>query len=236
MEMSAVSPKRPLLRVDWARAARFTLPATILLTLLVELALAERKYALFGGGFGQSQTLDTPIEVGAFLIGLVTCQTLLLTLLYGLLRRLHGQHATSPLFHINFIFLAGGGVVGATIAKFQALAYFSDAMSFQIVRNLGGGSLVDALLFSLSEIGLALLAISGAALLYGLIWLLLRRRWRNVPPLPNYYRLGRRTVLLALAAAPLLMFAVNRIDDARAALARFNGPALVTLALHEASD
>src|SRR5688572_24728421 len=49
----ASAPPRPKLRLSWAGAARLTLSATILLTLLFELALAERKYALFGGGFGQ---------------------------------------------------------------------------------------------------------------------------------------------------------------------------------------
>jgi hypothetical protein len=41
---------------------------------------------------------------------------------------------------------------------------------------------------------------------------------------------------LALVVTPLLLFAVNRVDDARAALARFNGPLLIGTALHEASD
>ena len=67
----ATAPARAKPHLSWAAAARLTLPATILLTLLFELALAERKYALFGGGFGQSQTLDTPLEIGAFLAALL---------------------------------------------------------------------------------------------------------------------------------------------------------------------
>jgi hypothetical protein len=237
MQIEAVSASPPSpRRAFWAPAARFVLPATILVTLLVELALAERKYAIFGGGFGQSQALDTPFEIGAFLLGLLGCQTLVLTLLYRLVRRLHGRRAASPLFHLNFVVFVGGGVLGATIAKFQALAYFSDAMSFQIVRNLGGGSLVDALLFSLSEIGLALIGLAGAAVVYVLLWLLLRRRWRNLPPLPDHYRPSARLVLLAAVATPLILFAIDRVDATRAALARFNAPMLVTLALHQATD
>ena len=223
-------------RLSWARAARFTLPATIFATLLVELALAERKYAIFGGGFGQSQTLDRPIEIGAFLIGLLACQTLLLTLLYRLIKRLHGRRGDTPLFHLNFAFFVGGGLIGATIGKYQALAYFSDAMSFQIVRNLGGGSLVDALLFSLSEIGLAVIGLAGAASVYGLLWLLLRRFQGSATRFADHYRPNWRQVALALAATPLLLFAVSRIDDTRAALARFNGPLLVGTALHQATD
>jgi hypothetical protein len=173
----ASAPPRPRPRLSWARAAQLTLPATILVTLLFELALAERKYALFGGGFGQSQALDRPVEILAFLLALLACQAWLFWLLYRLARRLHGRHRTSPLFLFNFAFLVGGGAIGATIAKYQALAYFSDAMSFQIVRNLGGGSLADALLYSLSEAGLILIAAGGALLVYAGALLMLRQRW-----------------------------------------------------------
>ena len=236
MTIGAATISAHVTRSPWARAARLTLPLTILATLMVELALAERKYAIFGGGFGQSQALDQPIEVGAFLVGLLACQTMLLTLLYRLVRRLHGRRGATPLFHLNFAFFVGGGLIGATIGKYQALAYFSDAMSFQIVRNLGGGSLVDALLFSLSEVGLAAIGLAGAVLAYGLLWLLLRRSSRNSTALPDRYRPTRRQAVAALVATPLLLFAVNRVDDARAALARFNGPQLIGNALHEATD
>ena len=83
----AALPEKEKLRVNWAAAARFTLPATILVTLLAELLLAERKYAIFGGGFGQPRTLDSPLELGAFLGGLLLCQVVVFLLLYRLLRR-----------------------------------------------------------------------------------------------------------------------------------------------------
>jgi hypothetical protein len=223
-------------RPSWRALARLTLPATILVTLLFELALAERKYAFFGGGFGASQVLDTPGEIAAFLIGAFACQTLLVTLLYRLLRRLHGHRADSPLFHLNFLVLAGGGMIGAAIAKYQALAYFSDAMSLQIVRNLGGGSLTDALLFSLNEAGLAVIGVAGATIFYlGLLWLL-RKRWRNAAQLPDHWRASWKQWALMLAATPLLLFGVNRIDDARYAVSRFNAPILMGTILHEATD
>src|SRR6185503_6357438 len=146
----AVLPERSRLRLSSGGAARFTLPGVILVTLLAELALAERKYGLFGGGFGQSQALDAPLEILAFTAAILACQTLLLWFAYRLIRRLHGSKRDSPLFHLNFAFFGGGAAIAILIAKYQALAFFSDAMSFQIVRNLGGGSLVDALRYVLS--------------------------------------------------------------------------------------
>ena len=216
--------------------ARLTLPAVILAALIVELALAERKYGLFGGGFGQSRALDAPLEIGAFLAALLACQTLLFALLYRLVRRLHGRRGDSPLFHFNYAFWIGGGAIGLTVAKYQALAYFSDAMSLQIVRNLGGGSLVDALLYTLSEAGLIALAALGAAGVYALGWRALRRRWRDTVPLPDHYRFGWRRGLAAFLAVALLLFAANRVDDARSALSRFNAVQLFGTVLHQATD
>jgi hypothetical protein len=232
-ELALPQPRR--LRPSLAGAARLVLPGVTLLTLVAELLLAERKYALFGGGFGQSQPLDAPAEIGAFLGALLICHALFFYLLYRLVRRLHGRRRDSPLAAFNFLFLAGGGALAVLAAKYQALAYFSDAMSFQIVRNLGGGSLVDALKYSLSEAGLMLLAGGGALAVYGGAFLFLRRRWRHAPPLPDR-RLSRRQLIAALVAAPLALFAANRIDDARSGLARFNSVIAFSSLLELATD
>src|SRR5437868_15095122 len=106
-ELAALPEKRRL-RVTWAAAARFTLPITILVATVFELLLAERKYALFGGGFGQSQALDAPLAIGAFLARLLLCQVVVVLLLYRLMRQLHRARADSPLFHFNFLIFAGG--------------------------------------------------------------------------------------------------------------------------------
>ncbi|MGZ8347258.1 MAG: sulfatase-like hydrolase/transferase [Allosphingosinicella sp.] len=232
----AASPPHRAPRLSAAMLSRLVLPIVVLVTLLFELALAERKYALFGGGFGQSQTLDAPLEIASFLAALLACQVLLFHLLYRLVRRLHGRRATSWLLPFNFLFFAGLGGVGAAIAKYEALAYFSDAMSFQIIRNLGGGSLADALLYSLSEAGLALIVVGGFALLYLAAWWWLRRRWRDAAPLPDGTRLSGRQTLLAVAATAILLFAANRADDARPALSRFTSVALFSTLLHQATD
>jgi hypothetical protein len=234
-ELAALPEKRKL-RVTWAAAARFTLPAVILVTLVAELLLAERKYALFGGGFGQSQTLDTPLEIGAFLLGLLLCQVVVFLLLYRLMRRLHRKRPDSPLFHYNFLFFVGGGALAVMIGKYQALAFFSDAMSFQIIRNLGGGSLTDALLYSLSEAGLMLIGGGCALVFYAGVRFCFRRRWREAAALPDYWRPTRRQWLAMLVATPLVLFAVNRVVDARAALSRFNSVTAIGFVLEEATD
>jgi hypothetical protein len=232
----AATPSATLPSLSWAVAVRLVLPVIVLVTLIAELALAERKYALFGGGFGQSQTLDTTLELGAFAVGLLLCHGLLFYLLYRLTRRFHGRRASSPLMPFNFAFFVGGGALAVLIAKYQALAFFSDTMSFQIVRNLGGGSLTDALLYSLSEGGLILIGAGGAVAVYGALFLWLRRRWREAPPFADRPRLGGRQLLLVLAATPFILFGVNRVDDARAALSRFNSVIATTALLDTVTD
>jgi hypothetical protein len=234
-ELALPAQRRPL-RLDWAAAARLVLPATILIALIAELLLAERKYALFGGGFGQSQALEAPLEIAAFLAAIIACQTFVFWLLYRGLRRLHSRRGSAPLFVLNYAFFVGGGAIAALIGKYQALAYFSDSMSFQIVRNLGGGSLVEALLFSLSEAGLILIGIAGAAVFY-LAALILSRRWRrSAPPPPDCYRIGPARGLAAFAGIALLLLAVNRVDDARPAAARFSAVLAFSILFDQLTD
>ena len=76
----AALPQRFRLRLDLTGAARFTLPGVILVTLIAELLLAERKYAIFGGGFGQSRALDNPLEIGAFCSGFCSARSSFLLL------------------------------------------------------------------------------------------------------------------------------------------------------------
>src|ERR1700709_1007003 len=152
MQVETALPAPPARwRLSRAGAARLTLPLVLLLTLRPELALADRKYGLFSGGFGQSQAGDTPFELAVFAAALLGCQAFLFWLFYRLVRALHRRRADTWLFHFNYFFFVGGGAIAIMVAKYQALAFFSDAMSFQIMRNLGGGSLGDALLYSLSE-------------------------------------------------------------------------------------
>jgi len=232
----AALPEPASLRLSWTGAARFVLPGVILVTLIAELMLAERKYAIFGGGFGQSRPLDAPLEIGAFLAALLLCHSLLFILLYRLVRRLHGKKGDSPYFPFNFAFFIGGGALAVLAAKYQALAYFSDAMSFQIVRNLGGGSLVDALKYSLSEAGLMLMAGGGAVVFYLAALLFARRRWRDAPALPDRPFLSGRQLAVLLAATPFVLFAANRVDDARSALGRFNAVIAAATLLGQATD
>ncbi len=223
---------RPGRRLD-AGLASFIAVAAV--TLLVELALVERKFAIFGGGFGQARTIDAPLEIAAFAAGLATSQLLLLYALFRFARRLHGA-GEGGLFLFNALFLIPAVLIGLLAAKYRLLSYFSDAIGFQVVRNLGGGSLVEAFLYILSEAGLLAIGLAAAAAFY---WICLRLVRRYAPrdiriafPPP----LGRKTWLAVALALPPLVVGINAAGDARYALARFNAYALMAGALHQVTD
>lgn len=202
-------------------------------TLVIELALAERKYGLFGGGFGASHVIDRPAEIGLFLAGLGFAHALLIGFLYLLFRALHRKRPDSPLLPFNFAFFTLAAWVALLTAKYEVLSYFSDAIGFQLIRNLGGGSLFDALLFVMDEAGLLFMAGLGAAAAWWLLRRLVKRfAPRSVRPAPLRWK---HLLLLALPV-PFALFAAARGPDTRYALSRFTAPYAATAALEAASD
>jgi multisubunit Na+/H+ antiporter MnhF subunit len=203
-------------------------------TLGVEAALVERKYGVFGGGFGSSHVLRGAGEWALFLAGLLLSHALLVGLLWLVVRAAHGRKRRDrPVLALDFLFVAVAGFIALLAAKFEVLSYFSDALSFGLIRDLGGGSLGDALLFVGSEAGLAALA-AVAALLLWVLGLRLVRRW--LPERVTAPPLGWRNLLWPALALPFVAFAADRVPDVRYALARFTAFGLANDALSQASD
>ena len=220
-------PRPSALKSCWPPALVFAL------TLLVELVLVERKYGLFGGGFGASHVVDAPVEIGLVFGGIALAHALLVAALYLLIRRLHGARRDTPLFLLNYIFFTLAIGAALLALKYEVLSYFSDAIGFQLIRNLGGGSLFDAFLFVLDEAGLLLMAALAAAAGYALCWWVMKRFAGavEVPEGPRWRHLS-----WLLAPLPLLALAANAEPDARYATARFNAFALANSAFHQLTD
>jgi hypothetical protein len=212
----------------WAVALAF------FVTLAFEAALVERKSSIFGGGFGQSKVVDRAGEWALFAPTLLVTHAALILACYLVLRALHRRRPGGAVFHLNFLFATVVGISAILVAKFEALAYFSDAMGFELIRKLGGGSLFTAALYVLDEATLLGLAAAGAALAYYACYRLAKRclpEWRAGPdPLRWRHLLG----LLALAV-PLVLAAGWR-PDVRYGLARFNAFAAVATGLHALTD
>ena len=233
--MTAASIARPISKVSAATRERIALALVIFVTLAVELALVERKYAIIGGGFGQSQPLAGAPSLLLFAVALLACHALVVTAIFLAVRLFHRRVGAIALFPVNFAVLVPGLAIAALAAKYEVLRYFSDAISFQLIRNLGGGSLFDALLFVMSEGALMLAAVAAALALYVLVV----RRFAEGLAFANGgagLRIPPRMLGLGALVAVALIAAGNGRADVRSALGRFNSYYLLNSALDEISD
>ena len=139
-----------------------SVPLVAALVAGAELAVANRKYGVFTGGFGQSSAVDTGGELAIFMFGFALAHIAVALLAWKLAVRLaRASGAQSAVLH--FAFLYGGTSLLVLSLRYQLHSYFSDAVSFALLKQLGGGSAADALLFAKNEIMLGV----GALLLFG---------------------------------------------------------------------
>src|ERR1700712_1931161 len=143
----------------------FVMPAMTVLVSAIELAIADRKYGTFTGGFGQANPVDRAPEILLFAGGYCAAQVAVALLALSVCAWCNRPSAAwMTSFHFTFLF--GGVNLGALIATYQLHSYFSDAVDFALLKQLGGGSFKDALLFGKSEIMGGLIA----ALAFGMAW------------------------------------------------------------------
>jgi hypothetical protein len=216
---------------------RLVVPATALAVAFIELAIADRKYGVFSGGFGQSQSVDTTAERVVFFLAYGLSQLALVLLAWSICARV-SRSAGRAAAAMNFAFGYGGTMLGLLVARYQLHSYFSDALDFALLKNLGGGSLTDALLFGKHEVALALAAVAGLGCAW---WAALRllRRWLGkgeAPAAPQPWRWMAAACALSLAALVAVphvsedaargldrTIAWNAASEAAAALTDFDG-------------
>ncbi|UYY58298.1 sulfatase-like hydrolase/transferase [Sphingomonas sp. S2-65] len=214
---------------------RLAVVVALFVTLGFELLLAERKYGLFGGGFGQSRALDGAGEVALFLACALAAQALYVALAYLLIFVLMNGRTRRLTRLMTFLFVTCGVAIAVAMAKFELLSYFSDAVSFQLLANLGGGSLVDAALFGLSE-GALIAQILGGAILAWLVCLLLIRRFTPATDRIAAAALEWRTLLVLAVLVPALLLAANGKPDVRHAVGRMNATSTIGMGLNRLTD
>ncbi len=204
---------------------------------LLELVLANRKFGVFTGGFGASRTLDTSIEWAAFAPLLLLGNLLFAAAIAWIVVRLHRRRWNGRLLVFNLGLLVPGILVALIVARYEVLRYLSDAMSFRVMRDLGGGSMTDALLYVLAGQGLAI-ALAAAAIGFAA----LAMRWaarRDAPASRRLYRVSRRwriAFAAGLVALVPLMAIADRVGDTRFVAERFVTLAAVRGVLDLATD
>lgn len=221
-------------RMGWARLFALVPFAVVVATAIVELGLADRKFGLFTGGFGVSRTVDTLTERALFASGYGAATALLGLAGWWLAHKLtRGRPGWAPVF--VFAILNGALFAGILAAQYRLAAYFSDAVGFALLKQLGGGSLVDAILFGMSEIGVALLVLGGFACA---AWLAARLLTAVLPAdLPRPAAASGKATAVSAALFLALAFAIPRTgSDAAFALDRTLAWGTLVSGLDVASD
>jgi glucan phosphoethanolaminetransferase (alkaline phosphatase superfamily) len=134
----------------------YILPFVVIALSVLDIVLLELKYNLFSGGFLLAERIGT---VGARLTfaGAVFAVEFGLAGCFWYLSHIIGSLRGARPLQTRFLFLLVYGCANVAIIalKYRVLSYFGDFLSMAVVRNLGGGSLVGALMYGAYEILLA---------------------------------------------------------------------------------
>lgn len=202
---------------------------------LVELALADRKFGLFTGGFGQSQAIDTLAERFVFLVGYLCSMALLVIAVWWIIVRLfRRRHSWPPLFFL--VTIVGGTYLLLLALTFKLGQYFSDTMSFTLMANLGGGSLTDALLFASNEIVLGIAGLIIALLGYGFAFRWLSRKFKVRANHPQWSSYGRLVIQLFFSSLLLAIMVPAASIDVQNGLNRTLAWGFFTTAANRLTD
>jgi phosphoglycerol transferase MdoB-like AlkP superfamily enzyme len=219
---------------------RLTLPPVLMtgvavVTFIVETLLVDRKFAVFSGGFGQSKIIDALGEWLCFLGGAVAMHALLFTMLYRILVWIHRKRPAGLLLRFNILCLAGAGFLGVLIGKFEVLSYFSDAVSFALIKSLGGGSIKQALLFGLYYGGFVVVGIGGAIAAYLVVLYWLAKRDPKLATIASPPVRWKQALITAVSV-PALLYGANLSTDARYGNARYMAHNLAMTTLDQVTD
>lgn len=200
----------------------------------IELVLADRKYGLFTGGFGQSRAVDSVGELAQFAVGYGLAQAVVALAGWLLAVRLARSRPPWTAAYL-FALINGVGFCLLLAAQYQLHSYFSDTVNFALLSKLGGGSLTDALLFAASEIGIALAGLGALLLCAWAVWRLALRLLPVGMPRPR-----RPRTMTQLALVGMFLVAAQGIftirSDAAFGLDRTLAWSALTAMLNRATD
>jgi hypothetical protein len=203
--------------------------------LAAETLIELRRATLFGRGLkGNPFGLEDPGESIAFLIALPVAQLCLAWLLLSIVRLCPRRTpASEGLVAFDFLAVAALLTFASLSVKSRLTGFFADRLTLDLARELGGGSLLQALLYVVDEV---LVLAAGLVPLVLLVWLV-RRRLRpvrfNAPTAPKR---RRWTIAAALLAVSLSLAWAARDPAARSQLERFVAPRFFYAALGAVSD
>lgn len=169
----------------WRHRRLISVITVILIIQFFEFALLHVKYDIFTGGFLQPYSYRTFSERALFLILSLWYDYLL----FGVLASLW-FYGADRLNKYGILIYYGFTVIVLLIMgiwlglKFKVLSYFNDTINYQIIANLGGGSLKQGLLYAANEIVL----FTGIMAIIVAVFVLSARFFKNHQYFRDYHR------------------------------------------------
>ncbi|NOQ65162.1 MAG: sulfatase-like hydrolase/transferase [Methyloprofundus sp.] len=144
---------RKIEEIFWKNRRIIVLVATVTVVQIFELALLYYKYSIFTGGFLQPFSYTTLHDRIVFISLSFWFDLIFFSCLdaiwFFIADRLNKIGVAIYYAFVFFTLL----VMGAWLSiKFKVLSYFNDALNFQIIKNLGGGSIKEALIYISNEL------------------------------------------------------------------------------------
>ncbi len=219
---------------------RLLLVVVVLIFIQVfEIILLNFKYDLFTGGFLQPFSYQSIGErLGFFIISVwydLTLIGLLASLWFFVADKLnkYGQRIYYS-FSVIVIFLAALWL----LVKFKLLSYFNDTVNLQIIKNLAGGSLKEALLYASNEIALFIGLLSIAAIVVVCVFKALSKIKfiQHVSTNNVAHKTYRKLLIATLIATPLFTWYISQDAFLRYGLEKKMSFRFISTSLDRLSD
>lgn len=209
--------KRTSTAASMWRNLNLVIPFTALIVTILDIALLERKYNIFTGGFLQTSPVIKIADRLYFCSIIFLLELSLAAGCWYLLRLMFASRSTTvAMSKYQFIIVYGAGSVLALVAKYKVLSYFGDFISLAVLRNLGGGDLNGALQYSLEDSQLFLLGAGAIGLAAWLLYRRLRKRLAAGPASRTRSDTRRYLAGLAVSFIALCSLAYVASNDATA--------------------
>lgn len=224
----------------WRHRRLVSVITVVAIIQLFELALLQVKYDIFiGGGFLQPYAYLTLFERLGFILLSLWYDFVLFGLIgvawFYIADRLN-KSGILIYYSFTVIILLGMGMwLGL---KFKVLSYFNDTINYQIIANLGGGSLRDGLLYAANEIVLFAGTMAGLVVLF----ILIARFLKNHQYVRDYHNALSQshcfkwTLTIMTLITPFLTYAVSDSDYWRYGLSKKTSYNLITGGLDLLTD
>ncbi len=211
----------------------------VIIIQIFESMLLHYKYDLFTGGFLQPFSYKTIPERLTFILFSLWFDLSLVGLLASLWFFVADKLNKYGLiiyysFTVIVVFL-----VGIWLAlNFKVLSYFSDTVNLQIIKNLGGGSLKEALLYVSNEILLfiGILGIITTCLIFFINFLKKRTFVQRLTTNTIAHRTYMELLAVAIMLTPFITLFVSNNDYLRYGLVKKTAYRLISISLDKLSD